>query len=134
MQDTQAASVTAPGDAADVQLPSKRQMRKLTRRKRTDSGMESHPLASADASLAQATGQDGNAAGADSTQLHLTPADGPSPDMQGTAVQACLDQAVAHVTGARPGGSQEESMAVVPASDDEAEVGACSFVPCCCSP
>ncbi|KAA6422185.1 MAG: hypothetical protein FRX49_07936 [Trebouxia sp. A1-2] len=122
LQDTQAASVTAPGDAADVQLPSKRQMRKLTRRKRTDSGMESHPLASADASLAQATGQDGNAAGADSTQLHLTPADGPSPDMQGTAVQACLDQAVANVTDAEPDGSRQEGVAVVPASDDEAEV------------
>lgn len=71
---------------------------------------------------------------AHNTQLHLMPADGPSQDMQGTTVQACLDQAVAHVTDARPGGSQEESVAVVPASDDEAEVGACSFFSCCCSP
>ncbi|KAL0036130.1 hypothetical protein WJX79_004586 [Trebouxia sp. C0005] len=62
------------------------------------------------------------APGADSTQLHLTPADGPSPDMQGTAVQACLDQAVANVTDAEPDGSRQEGVAVVPASDDEAEV------------
>ncbi len=127
MQDTQAASFTAPGDAADTQLPSKRQMRKLTRRKRTDTAMDSQPLASADTSLAQATGQLSNVTGAHSTQLHLTSADGPSQDMQGTAVQACLDQAVANVTDARTGGSQEESVAVVPASDDEAEVDACTF-------
>ncbi len=116
-----------------MQLPSKRQMRKLTRRKRTDPAMDSHSLASADTSLAQATGQLGNAARAHSIQLHLTSADGPSQDMQGTAVQACLDQAVANVTDARTDGSQEESVAVVPASDDEAEVGACSFASCCCS-
>ena len=127
MQDTQTASVAASGDAADMQLPSKRPMRKLTRRKRTDPSMDSHPLASADTSLGQAAGQHGNAAGARSTQLHLMPADGPSQDMQATAVQACLDQAVANVTDARPDGSQQESVAVVPASDDEAEVGACSF-------
>ena len=127
MQDTQAASVAASGDAADMQLLSKRPMRKLTRRKRTDPSMDSHPLASADRSLSQATGQHGNAAGAHSTQLRLMPADGPSQNTQGTTVQACLDQAVANVTDARPDGSQEESVAVVPASDDEAEVGACSF-------
>jgi len=83
--------------------------------------------------LAQATGQHSNAAGVHSMQLRLTSADGPSQDMQGTAVQACLDQAVANVADARPDGSQEESVAVVPASNDEAEVGACSFASCCCS-
>jgi hypothetical protein len=133
MQDIQGANVAAPGDAADMQLPSKRQMRKLTRRKRTDPAMDSHPLASADTSLAQAMGQHSNAAWAHSTQLHLTSADGPSQDMQGIAVQACLDEAVANVTDGGPGGSQEESAAVVPASDDEAEVGKSSFASYCCS-
>ncbi|KAA6420984.1 MAG: hypothetical protein FRX49_09124 [Trebouxia sp. A1-2] len=69
----------AGAQATEPHLPNKRQMRKLTRRKRIDPGMDSHPLASADTNLA--TGQHTNAAVAHNTQLHLMPADGPSQDM-----------------------------------------------------
>ncbi len=110
-------------------------MRKLTKRKKTDPCMESQPLASADAELAHspeqqdsmveawATGQLGQDGAAQGMEMQLVVADASGQDVQATPGHTCLDEATARVTDAGGKGSQDESLAVVPASDDEAEVG-----------